>query len=101
MKKIEVIMNHGKVDSLYAALAKTEWPGLIVHEMECVNRTISLDQETRRRKGRSSLTSKAKIEILSGDGDIDRLVETICASGIISEAGDERIYVSPVETATL
>jgi nitrogen regulatory protein P-II 1 len=99
MKKIEIIINHGKVSSLYTALAKTECPGLIVHEMECVNRTISIEQELRKGKGRRPLTSKAKIEILSGDEDIDRLVETICASGAISETADDRIYVCPVETA--
>jgi nitrogen regulatory protein P-II 1 len=101
MKKIEVIISHGKVSNLYAALAKTECPGLIVHEMECINRIISIEEERRKRKGRSSLMSKAKIEILSADDDIGRLVETIYASGAITETGDDRIYLCPVETAAL
>jgi nitrogen regulatory protein P-II 1 len=101
MKKIEVIINRGKVDSLYTALARTECPGLVVHEMDCVNRIISSEQELRKRKGRSSLASKAKIEILSGDDDIDRLVDAICTSGAVSGTGDDRIYVCTAETPTL
>lgn len=101
MKKIEVILNHGKVDSLYSALAEMDCPGLVVYEMECINRIISTEQELRKRRGRSSLASQAKIEILSRDDDIDRLVETIRTSGALGENGDDRIYICPVETPAM
>jgi nitrogen regulatory protein P-II 1 len=97
MKKIEVITSHGKLSDLYAALAKTEYPGLIVYETECINRQIGIEQELRKMKGRNNLITKTKIEIIAGDDDIDRLVDTIYASGAAGDAGDDRVFICTVE----
>jgi nitrogen regulatory protein P-II 1 len=41
--------------------------------------------------------TKAKIEIIANDEDVDRLVDVICEAALTGKAGDGKILVSPVE----
>ncbi len=99
MKKIEAIIRPAKVNDVYAALGGAGCPGLTVTEIEGQGKQKGVEQEFRGKKYRTSLMTKAKIEIIANDEDVDRLVDTICEAALTGKAGDGKIFVYPVEDA--
>ena len=78
MKKIEAIIRPAKVGDVYAALGNAGCPGLTISEIEGQGKQKGVEQEFRGKKYRTSLMTKAKIEIIANDEDVERLVDTIC-----------------------
>jgi nitrogen regulatory protein P-II 1 len=97
MKKIEAIIRPAKVGDVYAALGNAGCPGLTVSEAEGQGTQKGVEQEFRGKKYRTPLMTKAKIEIIANDEDVDRLVDVICEAALTGKAGDGKILVSPVE----
>ena len=97
MKKIEAIIRPAKVGDVYAALANAGCPGLTVSEIEGQGKQKGVEQEFRGKKYRTSLMTKAKIEIIANDEDVERLVDTICEAALTGKPGDGKIFVYPVE----
>jgi len=97
MKKIEAIIRPAKVGDVYAALGNVGCPGLTVTEIEGQGTQKGVEQEFRGKKYRTPLMTKAKIEIIANDEDVERLVEAICEAALTGKAGDGKIFVSPVE----
>ena len=97
MKKIEAIIRPAKVGDVYAALGNAGCPGLTVSEIEGQGTQKGVEQEFRGKKYRTPLMTKAKIEIIANDEDVDRLVDVICEAALTGKAGDGKILVSPVE----
>ena len=97
MKKIEAIIRPAKVGDVYAALGNAGCPGLTVSEIEGQGTQKGVEQEFRGKKYRTSLMTKAKIEIIANDEDVERLVDTICEAALTGKAGDGKIFVYPVE----
>ena len=97
MKKIEAIIRPTKVTDVYAALTAVGCPGLTASEIEGQGKQKGVEQEFRGKKYRTSLMTKAKIEIIANDEDVEKLVEAICASALTGKAGDGKIFVYPVE----
>jgi len=97
MKKIEAIIRPAKVGDVYAALSGAGCPGFTISEIEGQGRQKGVEQEFRGKKHRTSLTTKARIEIVANDEDVDRLVGVICEAALTGEAGDGKISVYPVE----
>ena len=97
MKKIEAIIRPAKVNEVYVALAEANCPGLTISEIEGQGKQKGVEQEFRGKKYRTSLMTKAKIEIIAHDEDVERLVDAICASALTGKAGDGKIFVYPVE----
>ena len=96
MKKIEAIIRPAKVGDVYAALGAVACPGLTISEIEGQGRQKGVEQEFRGKKYRTSLMTKAKIEIIANDEDVDRLVDAICEAALTGKEGDGKIFVSPV-----
>ena len=99
MKKIEAMIRPAKVGDVYAALAKAGCAGLTIREIEGQGRQKGVEQEFRGKKYRTALMTKAKIEIVANDEEVERLVDAICDAGATGEAGDGKIFVYPVEDA--
>ena len=97
MKKIEAIIRPAKVGDVYAALADAGCPGLTISEIEGQGKQKGVEQEFRGKKYRTSLMTKAKIEIVANDEEVDRLVDAICEAALTGKEGDGKIFVSPVE----
>ncbi len=97
MKKIEAIIRPAKVGDVYAALGNAGCPGLTVSEIEGQGTQKGVEQEFRGTKYRTSLMTKAKIEIIANDEDVERLVDTICEAALTGKAGDGKIFVYPAE----
>ncbi len=99
MKKIEAIIRPAKVGDVYAALGAAGCPGLTISEVEGQGKQKGVEQEFRGKKYRTSLMTKAKIEIIANDEDVDRLVDAICEAALTGKEGDGKVFVSPVEDA--
>ncbi len=97
MKKIEAIIRPAKVGDVYAALGNVGCPGLTISEVEGQGKQKGVEQEFRGKKYRTSLMTKAKIEIIANDEDVQKLVDAICEAAVTGKAGDGKIFVSSVE----
>jgi len=97
MKKIEAMIRPAKVGDVYTALAEAGCPGLTISEIEGQGEQKGVEQEFRGKKYRTALMTKAKLEIIANDEDIERLIEAICTAAATGQAGDGRIFVYPVE----
>lgn len=99
MKMIEAIIRPAKANDVYAALSGAGCPGLTVTEIEGQGKQKGVEQEFHGKKYRTPLMTKAKIEIIANDEDVDRLVDTICEAALTGKAGDGKIFVYPVDDA--
>jgi len=77
MKKIEAVIRPTKAGDVYAALGGTNCPGLMMTEIEGHGRQKGVEQEFRGKKYKTGLLTKAKIEIVANDEDVDRIVKLI------------------------
>jgi len=97
MKRIEAIVRPDKVGSVLAALDKIGHPGLMVTEIEGHGKQKGVEQEVRGKKYKVELLTKARIEMVVEDKDMDGIVKTIREAAVTGKVGDGKIFVYPVE----
>jgi len=97
MKKIEAIIRPAKVGDVCKALADAGCPGLPISEIEGQGKQKGVEQEFRGKKYRTALMTKAKIEIIANDEDLEKLVDAICEAALTGTAGDGKIFIYPVD----
>jgi len=99
MKKIEAIIRPTKAADVCAALGGADCPGLMITEIEGHGRQKGVEQEFRGRKYRTGLLAKAKIEIVTNDEDVDRIVNVIRDAALTGKEGDGKIFVYAIDDA--
>ncbi len=99
MKKIEAIIRPAKVGDVCAALAKICSPGIMITEIEGHGRQCGIKQEFRGKTYKTELLSKAKLEIIVNDGDLDKTVKAIREAAFTGKVGDGKIFIYPVDNA--
>ena len=97
MKKIEAIIRPAKVGEVYAALEKVGCPGLMFSEIEGQGKQKGVVQEFRGKEYRTELLTKAKIEIIVDDQDLDKIIQAIAGSAVTGKEGDGRIFIYTIE----
>lgn len=97
MKKIEAIVRPAKVREVYAALEKVGCPGLMFSEIEGQGKQKGVVQKFRGKEYRTELLTKAKIEIIADDQDVEKIIQAIGNSAVTGKEGDGRIFVCNVE----
>ena len=97
MKKIEAIIRPTKLDDVYVALSKVGCPGLMVSEIEGQGKQKGVVQQFHGKEYRTELLTKAKIEIIANDEDVDKICAAICQSALTGKEGDGRIFISTIE----
>ena len=93
MKKIEAIVRPTKVGDVYAALEKVGCPGLMFSEIEGQGKQKGIEQEFRGKKYKTALLTKARLEIVVNDEDVDKIVKAISGAATTGKAGDGRIFI--------
>jgi nitrogen regulatory protein P-II 1 len=93
MKKIEAIIRPAKVGDVYAALEKVGCPGLMFSEIEGHGKQKGIEQEFRGKRYNTALLTKAKLEIVANNEDVDKIVKAICGAATMGKAGDGRIFI--------
>jgi len=100
MQKIEAIVRPEKLDDVKNALAAAGISGLnIVH---VTGRGVQKGIVHMGRGGESyevDMLPKVKVEVVVGDDQVDRLVNTICQAAKTGRIGDGKIFVLPVADA--
>ena len=97
MKKIEAIIRPAKTGDVYEALGGVGCPGLMIYEIEGQGKQKGVEQEFRGKKYKTELLTKAKIEIVANDEDVDRIVAAIREAAMTGKEGDGRIFIYSIE----
>jgi nitrogen regulatory protein P-II 1 len=97
MKKIEAVVRPTKVGDVCLALNAIGHPGLMITEVEGHGKQRGVEQKFRGKTYKVELLTKARIEIIADDDDVDRIAEAICEAAFTGQAGDGKVFIYPVE----
>ena len=96
MKKIEAIVRPEKLEEVRKAIEAVGYPGLTITEAEGHGKQKGVVQQWRGETYRVEFLPKVKLEIVVGDGDVDRIVQAIIKAAKTGAVGDGKIFVTDV-----
>jgi nitrogen regulatory protein P-II 1 len=96
MKKIEAIIRPEKLDEVRKAIEAVGYPGVTITEAQGHGKQKGVVQQWRGESYRVEFLPKVKLEIIVGDGDVERIVQAIIKSAKTGAVGDGKIFVSEV-----
>ncbi len=99
MKKIEAIIRPTKVGDVCDALNKVGHPGIMITEIEGHGKQKGIEQEFHGKTYKTELLTKAKIEVIVNDQDVDKITKTIREAAQTGSFGDGKIFIYPVDNA--
>jgi len=99
MKKIEAIIRPDRITFVREALEKVGYSGLMITEIQGHGKQKGITQQWRGEKYRVELLSKTKLEIVVKDSEVEKIVESIVASGRTGEIGDGKIFIYDIVDA--
>ena len=99
MKKIEAIIRPVKVWDVCDALNKAGHPGIMITEIEGHGKQKGIEQQVRGKTYKVELMTKARIEIVARDNEVEDIVKTIRDATFTGQVGDGKIFISPVADA--
>lgn len=98
MKKIEAVIRPAKVGDVLAALNKSGHPGIMITEIEGHGGQKGIEQEFRGKTYKTELLTKARIDVIVKDGDVDKITSAIREAAFTGKMGDGKIFVYPVDS---
>ena len=96
MKKVEVIIDPGKLEKLRKALQEIGYPGMMVIDLEGHGVEHGIIQQWRGAKYKVELFPKKKVEIVVEDKDLKRILDKIYKTLKIRSKGAGKIFVYDV-----
>lgn len=99
MKKIEAVIRPAKVGDVCAVLEKIGHPGIMITEIEGHGKQKGIEQEFRGKTYKTELLTKARIEIVIKDEDVNKTIKAIREAAFTGKVGDGKIFIYPVEDA--
>lgn len=99
MKKIEAVIRPTKVGDVLDALNKCGHPGVMITEIEGHGKQKGIEQEFRGKTYKTELLTKAKIEIVANDADVEKIVKAIRVAALTGKVGDGKIFIYPIDDA--
>ena len=97
MKMITAIIKPFKLDEVREALSGLGVQGITVTEVKGFGRQKGHTELYRGAEYVVDFLPKVMIEVVVGDGDVDRCVEAIVKAARTGKIGDGKIFVTPVE----
>jgi len=97
MKKIDAIIKPFKLDDVREALSEIGITGMTVTEVKGFGRQKGHTELYRGAEYMVDFLPKVKLEIVVGDKDLDRCLETIVNTAQTGKIGDGKIFVTSVE----
>ena len=97
MKQITAIIKPFKLEDVREGLADVGVTGLTVTEVKGFGRQKGHTELYRGAEYVVDFLPKVMIEVVVGDGDVDRCVEAIVKAARTGKIGDGKIFVTPVE----
>lgn len=98
MKKIEAIIKPFKLDELKEAFSEIGLHGMTVSEVKGFGRQKGHKEVYRGAEYVVDFIPKIKIEIVTTEDQVDKVMQTIIDSVKTGNIGDGKIFVLPVET---
>ena len=99
MKKIEAVIRPAKVSEVCKELNKIGYLGIMVSEVEGHGAQGAGAQEFRLKTCRVERMTKASLQLVVKEEDVDKIIKVIAGSASTGKAGDGKIFVYPVEEA--
>jgi len=99
VKKIEAIIRPAKISDVCAALEKIGHPGIMITEIEGHGKQKGIEQQFHGKTYKVELLTKAKIDLVVKDEDLDRTVKVIRESAYTGQMGDGKIFISTIDDA--
>jgi nitrogen regulatory protein PII len=97
MKKIEAIVKPFKLDEVREALSEIGVTGLTVTEVKGFGRQKGHTELYRGAEYVVDFLPKVKVEVIVGDGLVERAIEGIVKAARTGKIGDGKIFVTDVE----
>ena len=97
MKMVTAIIKPFKLDEVREALSDIGVQGITVTEVKGFGRQKGHTELYRGAEYVVDFLPKVMIEVVVGDGDVDRCVEAIVKAARTGKIGDGKIFVTPVE----
>lgn len=97
MKKIEVIIRSDKLEDLKDALTKAKVKGMTVSQVLGHGNQKGYTESFRGQKITPTLLAKLKIEIITQDDSVEKLVDIIIDAVYTGEVGDGKIFILPID----
>lgn len=98
MKLITVVIKPFKLDDVKAALRDAGVVGMTVSEARGFGRQGGHSEVYRGTEYNIDFVPKVRVELLSEDEDVPRLIEVISAAAQTGKIGDGKLWVMPVDT---
>ena len=97
MKEIIAIIRPERLEDVKKALEEVHCHGVTVTEVKGRGRQLGLTESYRGSDYRIDLLPKTKLEIITNDEDVDKVVDTIVATAKTGDIGDGKIFISSVD----
>lgn len=98
MKKVEAIIRTDKLEDLKDALVKSDLArGMTVSQVLGYGNQKGFTEYVRGQKLNTTLLAKIKIEIVTTEERVSKLIEVIRETTQTGEVGDGKIFVIPIE----
>ena len=99
MKKVEAIVKPFKLDEVREALSEIGVTGLTVTEVKGFGRQKGHTELYRGAEYVVDFLPKVKVEVIVGDGLVERALEAIVKAARTGKIGDGKIFVMDIERA--
>ncbi len=97
MRKIEALIREEKLEEVKSALEKIGIVGLNITEVRGRGRQKGVTHQWRGSTYVVDMLPKVKMDIVVGDKDVEKVVDTIIKTAWTGNIGDGKIFVLPVE----
>lgn len=97
MKKIEAIVRPEKVSAVCDVLEKVGHPGVMISEIEGHGKQRGLERNVLGKTYKVDLLTKARIEVVVKDTDLDKIVKAVQQAAYTGNVGDGKIFISTID----
>jgi nitrogen regulatory protein P-II 1 len=100
MKLVTAIIKPFKIDDVKAALTDMGLAGMTVSEVRGFGRQRGHTEVYRGAEYTVDFVPKVRVEILTEDGDAERVAETITNAARTGKIGDGKVWIMPLDGVT-
>ena len=97
MKRIEAVLQPFRLDAVKSALMEVGVGGLTVSEVRGFGRQKGHTELYRGSEYTVDFLPKVKIEVVVGDGMVDKVVSVIVGAAKTGSIGDGKVFVLPID----